>query len=44
MDMKKLLLALAALTVLGTASAYSYSCNTYCFWVGNQQFCNQNCY
>jgi hypothetical protein len=44
MDMKKIVLALAALTAL-TASAYAYqNCRTTCGWVGNQWTCNQQCY
>ena len=41
--MKKLLFALAALTVLGTSVAYSYTCRTHCFWLGDTQYCNQTC-
>jgi hypothetical protein len=43
MDMKKLLLALAALTAISTVSAYAYTCRTQCYWVGQQQWCTERC-
>jgi hypothetical protein len=43
MDMKKLLIALAALTALGSAVAYAENCTTTCRWVGNQWVCNEHC-
>jgi len=42
--MKKLIIALAALTALGSAVAYAQNCRTTCGWVGNQWVCNQQCY
>jgi hypothetical protein len=41
--MKKIVLALAALTALSTASAYAYNCTTNCQQIGNQWICNQSC-
>ena len=41
--MKKLIIALAALTALSTASAYAYTCRTTCYWIGNQQYCTERC-
>jgi hypothetical protein len=41
--MKKIVIALAALTVFGTASAYSYTCRQNCYWVGDQQYCTTTC-
>jgi hypothetical protein len=44
--MKKLLLALAALTVMGSAVAYAQNCQSNCRWIGapvNQWQCNQTC-
>jgi hypothetical protein len=44
--MKKLIIALAALTTLGSAVAYAQTCNSNCRWVGtpvNQWQCTQTC-
>ena len=41
--MKNLIIALAALTVLSTASAYAYTCRTTCYMNGNQQVCTERC-
>ena len=38
------LLAAALLTAAAVAPAWAVSCQTYCYYVGNQKFCNTNCY
>ena len=29
---------------LAAERAYAYSCRTYCYYLGNTQYCNTNCY
>jgi hypothetical protein len=45
--MRKLIFALAALGLVAVASitdtASAYYCNTTCYRVGGQQYCNTNC-
>ena len=42
--MKKLIYALTALTVLGSATAYAANCTTRCNWVFKTWTCTETCY
>jgi len=41
--MKIALIALG-LTLAGLAAAWAGTCNTHCYYIGNQQYCNTQCY
>jgi hypothetical protein len=43
MKNRYLIAAAIALSLLAGA-AQAYTCNTSCYWVGKQQYCNTTCY
>lgn len=45
--MKKLITTLFIASCLATTAANivnASSCNTHCYWIGDQQYCQTNCY